>query len=90
MSIRELTIDEFNAFVRNSPLGTHYQTFNYALLMGENGYEYELVGMFNEYNQLKAASLILFKNFANSTSTNSTSTFTDRELSTYFNCNWVN
>ena len=62
MSIRELTIDEFNAFVRNSPLGTHYQTFNYALLMGENGYEYELVGMFNEYNQLKAASLILFKN----------------------------
>lgn len=62
MSIRELTIDEFNAFVRSSPLGTHYQTFNYALLMGENGYEYELVGMFNEYNQLKAASLILFKN----------------------------
>ena len=62
MSIRELTIDEFNAFVRNSPLGTHYQTFNYALLMGENGFEYELVGMFNEYNQLKAASLILFKN----------------------------
>ena len=62
MNIRELTIDEFNAFVRNSPLGTHYQTFNYALLMGENGYEYELVGMFNEYNQLKAASLILFKN----------------------------
>lgn len=62
MSIRELTIDEFNAFVRNSPLGTHYQTFNYALLMGENGYEYELVGMFNEYDQLKAASLILFKN----------------------------
>ena len=62
MSIRELTIDEFNAFVRNSPLGTHYQTFNYALLMGENGYEYELVGMFNEYNQLKAASLIFFKN----------------------------
>ena len=62
MSIRELTIDEFNAFVRNSPLGTHYQTFNYALLMGENGYEYELIGMYNEYNQLKAASLILFKN----------------------------
>ncbi len=61
MTIRELTIDEFNSFVRNSPLGTHYQTFNYALLMGENGYEYELVGMFNEYNQLKAASLILFK-----------------------------
>lgn len=62
MTLRELTIDEFNEFVSQSPLGTHYQTFNYALLMGENGYDYEFIGFVNEYNQVKVASMILFKN----------------------------
>ncbi len=59
--LRELTIDEFAKFVNESPLATHYQTLNYALLMGENGYDYDLIGFFNEYGQLKAASLILIK-----------------------------
>ncbi len=61
MNIKELSIEQFTKFVNASPLGTHYQSLNYALLMSEYGYEYELVGMFNEYNQLKAASLILFR-----------------------------
>lgn len=62
MVLKELTIHEFADFVRNSPLGTHYQTLNYALLMGENGYDYELIGFVNEYGQIKAATMILFKN----------------------------
>lgn len=61
MTLKELTLEEFQSFVKNSPLSTHYQTLNYALLMGENGYDYEIIGMINEYNQIKAASLILFK-----------------------------
>jgi len=61
MILKELTLEEFQEFVKNSPLSTHYQTLNYALLMGENGYDYEMIGFINEYNQIKAASLILFK-----------------------------
>lgn len=61
MTLRELSLDEFQSFVFQSPLGTHYQTLNYALLMGENGYDYEFIGLVNEYDQIKAASLILFK-----------------------------
>ncbi len=62
MTIKELTLEEFQEFVKQSPLSTHYQTLNYALLMGENEFDYEMIGFINEYNQIKAASLILFKN----------------------------
>ena len=61
MNLRELSIEEFTDFVSASPLWTHYQTINYALLMGENGYDYDLIGFVNEYGQIKAASLILTK-----------------------------
>ncbi len=61
MELRELSIEEFTSFVNESPLATHYQTLNYALLMGENGYDYDLIGFVNEYGQIKAASLILIK-----------------------------
>ena len=61
MILRELSIEEFTDFVSASPLWTHYQTINYALLMGENGYDYDLIGFVNEYGQIKAASLILTK-----------------------------
>ncbi len=64
MKLKELTIDEFTEFVNNSPLATHYQTINYALLMGENGYDYDLIGFVNEYDQIKAASLILIKSIS--------------------------
>ena len=56
MNIRELSLEEFKEFVENSPLSTHYQTQSYALLMGENGYDYEFIGLENEYGQIKAAS----------------------------------
>ena len=61
MTLRELTVDEFTSFVNASPLGTHYQTINYAWLMGEQGFDYDLIGFINEYGQIKAASLILLK-----------------------------
>lgn len=61
MHIKELSIQEFENFVDNHPLGSHYQSFNYALLMAETGYDYELVGYVDEYNNIHAASLILIK-----------------------------
>lgn len=61
MRIKEISIQEFENFVDNNPLGNHYQSFNYALLMAENGYEYELIGYVDEYNHIHAASLILIK-----------------------------
>ena len=61
MHIKELNIQEFENFVDNNPLGNHYQTFNYALLMAENGYDFELIGYVDEYNNIHAASLILIK-----------------------------
>ncbi len=61
MHIRELNIKEFENFVENNPLGNHNQSFNYALLMAENGYDYELIGYVDEYNRIYAASLILIK-----------------------------
>lgn len=61
MHIKELSIQEFERFVDNHPLGSHYQSFNYALLMAENGYEYELIGYVDDYNNIYAASLILIK-----------------------------
>ncbi len=61
MFIKELSIHEFEKFVENNPLGNHCQTYNYALLMAENGYEYELIGYVDEYNRIHAASLILIK-----------------------------
>lgn len=61
MHIRELSISEFENFVDNNPLGNHYQTLNYALLMSESGYDYELVGLVDEYGTIHGASLILIK-----------------------------
>lgn len=61
MHIKELSVAEFENFVNKSPLSNHYQTMNYALLMGENGYDYELIGLVDEYETIHAASLILIK-----------------------------
>lgn len=63
--VREITIEEFQNFLNKSPMSSHYQTINYALLMGEYGYDYEFIGYFNEYNNIKAVSLILFKKINN-------------------------
>ena len=61
MVIKEISVDEFQEFVNSSPLGTYYQTRSYAILIGNYGYDYDFIGFINEYNQIKAASLILIK-----------------------------
>lgn len=61
MELRELTVQEFETFISANPLGSLYQTSNYALLMSEVGFDYDLIGLVNEENHIMAASLILFK-----------------------------
>lgn len=62
--IKELTFNEFNEFAHNHSLASHYQTINYAMLMTEYDYDYDLIGYYEE-GILKAASLIIFKNITN-------------------------
>jgi len=61
MILKELTIEEFTNFQKSHPLSNFYQTINYAMLMAENGYDYDLVGLVDEYGSILAASLILLK-----------------------------
>ena len=49
MNLKELTILEFEEFVYKSPLGSHYQTSDYGILMSEQGYDYDLIGLVNAY-----------------------------------------
>lgn len=59
--LRELSVEEFTEFQKNHPLSNYHQTINYALLMSEMGYEYDLIGYVDSYNNILAASLILIK-----------------------------
>ncbi len=61
MHLKELTIAEFDAFAKTSPLGSYHQSSNYALLMAESNYDYELIGYVDELGIIKAAALILIK-----------------------------
>lgn len=61
MHIKNLSIHEFENFVEKSLLGSHYQTYEYAILMKENGFDYEFVGLVDEYGNVRGASLILIK-----------------------------
>jgi len=61
MKLRTLSIFEFDDFAKNHPLGSYHQTTSYALCASEQGYDYELVGLVDDDNKIKAASLILSK-----------------------------
>ena len=61
MHIRELSINEFTSYEKNHPLSSFYETINYALLMAENGYDYDLIGYVDDYNTIYAATIILLK-----------------------------
>lgn len=61
MKIRTLSIFEFDDYAKNHPLGSYHQTSSYAMLMSENGYEYDLLGFVDDKGNIKAASLILYK-----------------------------
>jgi len=61
MYIRELTEYEFTYFASRHILRNYHQTSNYAKLMSKHGFTYELIGLFNNNDDLIGASLILFK-----------------------------
>lgn len=61
MKIRELNIQEFKEYVESNPLKNYMQTEEYARIMGENGYNYDYIGLINDNGKIVAASLILFK-----------------------------
>ena len=61
MHIKELSIAEFDNFARSFPIGSYYQSSNYALFRAEDGYDYELIGYVDELGVIKAAALILIK-----------------------------
>lgn len=61
MNIKEISFIEFDEFAKKHPQRSFYQSSNYALIMGEKGYDYEYIGFYNEMNILVAASLILIK-----------------------------
>lgn len=61
MYLKELTTHEFTAFQSTHPLSNYHQTINYALLMSEVGYDYDLIGLVDDYDNILAASLILLK-----------------------------
>lgn len=61
MILKMLTIEEFTNFQANHPLSNFYQTINYAMLMAENGFDYDLMGLTDENDNILAASLILIK-----------------------------
>ena len=63
MYIKELTIEEFNEFQSNHQLTSYYQTINYAILMSEMGYDYDIIG-YTDGSKIYAASLILIKDIA--------------------------
>ena len=61
MKLKNLSIFEFDEYAKNHPLGSYHQSSNYALLMSEQGYEYDLLGFVDDNKNIHAASLILYK-----------------------------
>lgn len=61
MKICELTIQAFTEYTKNSPLRNYMQSEEYARFMGEEKYNYDYVGLVDESNVIRAASLILWK-----------------------------
>ena len=61
MRLKVLSIFEFDEFAKRHPLGTFHQSSNYGMLMSERGYDYEMIGMVDENDNIVAASLILIK-----------------------------
>lgn len=61
MKLVNLPIIEFDKYAKSHPLGSFHQSSNYALFMSEQGYDYDLLGLVDENNNIQAASLILIK-----------------------------
>ena len=61
MQIKEIGVDEFNAFAKGHVLGSFYQSSHYALVMAESGYDYDYIGFVDNKGVIHAATLILHK-----------------------------
>lgn len=61
MKIKELTIQAFQEYTKNSPLKNYMQSVEYARFMGENKYSYDYLGLVDDTGLIIAASLILIK-----------------------------
>ena len=61
MKLKSLSIFEFDEFANSHPLGSYHQSSYYALLASEQGYDYDLIGLVDDDNNVMAASLILIK-----------------------------
>ena len=60
MSIKTLTNEEFNNFIKTSPLKSIYQTPEYAFVMNNQKYNSILLGLMDN-DEIKAATLLLIK-----------------------------
>lgn len=61
MEIKELTIQAFVEYTKNSPLKNYMQSEEYARFMGENKYNYDYIGLVDDKGLIVGASLILWK-----------------------------
>lgn len=61
MKLKNLSIFEFDDYSKNHPLGSYHQSSSYALMMSEQGFEYDLLGFVDDNGTIHAASLILYK-----------------------------
>ena len=62
MKLIKLTIQEFDEFARENKYKSFYQTSQYATFMQNNDFEFDLIGIKDNFGIIRAASLILFKN----------------------------
>lgn len=61
MKIVELSNTQFDEYANMHPLSSYCQTSKYALVMTDNGYSYDYIGMVDDQNHIVAAALILTK-----------------------------
>lgn len=61
MKLKDLTVDEFNAFANTNPLNSYMQSEDYAKFMMEYRFNADFIGLVDDYGKVRAASLILFK-----------------------------
>lgn len=65
MELRELTNDEFSKFAEKYMLTSMYQTAEYGFVMNKQDCEVLFVGLVNDTNDIKAATLILIEKLSN-------------------------
>ncbi len=58
MNIKQINQNEFEKFANDCEYHNFHQTMNYALLKAEEGYDYEIIGYFQD-GEIKAASLVI-------------------------------